>query len=322
MIARTRRKSKGTVDALLANLASLRWPSGLTRESYELLCKAGFRGSNLAVAAAVTEIAFDCNPVTLRGLFYRVVSAGVFPSTDREHYSRCGRIVSRLRSLKIIPYDWIVDSLRSTVKPSSWSGLTDFADTVRRAYRKDFWRHLSDYVHIISEKDAIAGVISPVTREYDVALSPVRGYCSDSFAYEIGSQFQRIEKPIHVFYLGDHDPSGIDIERDVRRKLELHANRSFSWSRLGVVPDDFDRFNLIRLEPKKSDKRYRSFVETFGPDCAEVDALDPNELRRRVEDAITQFIPEGQWERLQHIEELERESWDETLRQLTSEVPE
>src|SRR5690606_7414642 len=108
--------------------------------------------------------------------FYRVVAAGWLPSTDKQHYDRIGRVMGTLRESGVVPFRWIVDNLRSTMKPSSWSGLDDFADTVRDAYRKDFWQHLPTYVHVFVEKDAIAGVIQPVTSQYDVALSPCRGY--------------------------------------------------------------------------------------------------------------------------------------------------
>jgi hypothetical protein len=267
------------------------------------------RGDNLPLAAIICQLAIDCQPITLRGLFYRVVSTGFLPSTDKEHYNRVGRLVTRLRRSGLLPYRWIVDSLRSTVKPSSWTGLSDFGDTVRDAYRKDFWHHLDDYVHIFVEKDAIAGTIAPVTQEYDVALSPVRGYCSESFAFELGYQFKSIDKPIHAYYLGDFDPSGFDIERDLRAKLESQSGRKIEWNRLAINADDFSRHQLIPLAAKKADRRYQRFVAKHGLQCAEVDALHPNELRRRVRESIEQWIPTERWEALQRVEQLERETF-------------
>ncbi len=301
------------VDKLLSNLASLGRGEKLSRRSYERICEAGFRGENVVLAAIASELAVECQPITLRGLFYRIVSTGYLPSTDKTHYNRVGGVLKRLRRAGIIPYQWIVDSLRSTEKPSSWSGLTDFTDTVRTAYRKDFWHHLDDYVHIICEKDAISGTIAPVTREFDVRLSPIRGYISDSFAHEIGAQWREIEKPIHAYYLGDFDPSGFDLERDLRAKLTEHSGRWFEWERLAVLPTDFEDQKLIPLAPKKSDKRCRKFIQEHGSQCAEVDAIDPTELRRRVRAAITRWVPNEQWERLQTVERLERETFASTL---------
>ncbi len=321
MVARSARSRKVsnriTSATLLTKLDSLGYRTKCRWEIFSCLSdeviEAGFRGDCLPVAWIAFEIAADCQPITLRGLFYRLVSAGVFPSTDKEHYNKVGRIVSRLRRCGIMPFRWIVDSLRTTHKPSSWSGLGDFCETLRGSYRLDFWRSLDDYCHVICEKDAIAGTIAPITEGYDVSLSPIRGYCSDSFAHAIGSQWAEIEKPISCFYLGDHDPSGIDLERDVRRKLEQHSGKSFSWVRLAINPADFEEFDLIRLEPKKSDRRYRKFREQYGDACAEVDALHPNELRQRIAQAIEKLIPQDRWRRLQLVEQAERETFESTL---------
>lgn len=307
---------KNHVDELLTNLASLGRQPSLSHESYEWICEEDIRGDNRTLAAVLCEIAVDCQPITLRGLFYRAVSAGMFPGTDQKFYNKVGRLVTRLRRSRLIPYSWIVDSLRSTTKPSSWTGLSDFSETVSGAYRKDFWHHLEDYVHIFVEKDAIAGVVSGVTEEYDVALSPVRGYCSESFAYQLGKQFQTIKKPIHCYYLGDYDPSGFDIERDLRKKLVDLSGRSINWQRLAINASDFDEHNLVRLAGKKKDRRYQKFVEEHGPDCAEVDALDPKELRRRVRDSIEQWVPTEEWNKLKQVEAVERETFNTVLSNL------
>lgn len=222
-------------------------------------------------------------------------------------------MMTRLREAGIVPFTWIVDNMRSSIKPSSWSGLNDFADTVRSAYRMDFWERLPEYVHVFVEKDAIAGVFAPVTQEYDVALSPIRGYVSLSFAHQIADQWSQIEKPIFAYYAGDFDPSGFDLERDLKAKLTRYCDREFHWERLAVNIDDFEKFDLFPLEPKKSDRRYAKFVATHGDQCAELDALPATELRRRVRDAIEGHIPSGEWERLQELEELEQEQWNTVM---------
>ena len=306
-------------DDLLARLASFGWETGLTRESYERIAGVGLRGDSPVLAAILAELAVDCQPITVRGLFYRAVSAGYFPSTDKKYYDKTQRLLCRLRAEGIIPYEWVVDNLRATIKPSSWSGLESFADTVRDAYRKDFWSHLPAYVHVFCEKDAMTGVIEPVTREYDVALSPVRGYISDSYVHSIGKRWGRIRKPIMALYLGDFDPSGFDLERSLREKLRHHAGRDFDWVRLGLNARDFQEHALIPLGLKKkkdgsyADSRAAKFIQQHGYECAEIDALDPNVIRQRVRVAVTEHIPEGEWERLQEVERLERESWEQTL---------
>jgi hypothetical protein len=313
-------------NRLLTDLGTLGWEPGLTPESYEHIAGAGFRGESAVNAAIICDLAAKFEPITLRGLFYQCVSVGLFPSTDDKHYNAVKRLTGQLRLKGIMPFEWLVDSLRTTDKPSSWSGLNDFADTVRNAYRKDFWSHLDWYVHIICEKDAIAGTLQPVTREYDVALSPIRGNTSHSFAHALGSQFARIQKPIFVGYLGDFDPNGMDIERDLKAKLVDHSGRAINdldletpgemrivWQRLAVSGDDIEKFNLMPLSPKKSDSRYRKFIEEHGNQAVEVDALPPDELRKRVRKSIEQFVPQEEWNRLKEVEQFERETFNQAL---------
>ena len=253
--------------------------------------------------------------MTLRQLYYRLVSAGELVNSQKE-YKRLGKVMTRLREAGDVPFTWIVDHVRSTLKPSSWSGLADFGDTVRDAYRKNLWPQMPHHVEVFVEKDAVAGTIQPVTAEYDVALHVCRGYASLIFAGEIADEWARIGKRIHAYYLGDFDPSGFDIERDLKDKLERYSSRAVFnaeetdvdrleksalrnvvtvWSRLGVVEDDFDEHDLIELPVKATDNRARTFWEEHGERCAEVDALPPTELRRRVREAIESHIDQDRW---------------------------
>jgi hypothetical protein len=298
------------LSVLYKDLEDSGWQVSQKAEAYSIIADAGFTRKNLALAAVAMDIAERENPLTLRGLFYQVVSAGWLPSTDKKHYARFGRLVVALRRKGVMPFWWITDSLRSTLKTSSWSGVEDFANTVRNAYRKDFWAHLSTYPRIIVEKDAVASTIEAVTDEYDVGLSVIRGYSSLSFAWELAQELSQIEKPLFLYYLGDFDPSGFDLERNIRESLVELKAPPFSWRRLGVVQKDFEQFNLLPLAAKASDSRTRAFVEKHGPECAELDALPATEIRARVRDAIVQHIPASEWERLQEIEQIERESFN------------
>jgi hypothetical protein len=289
------------------------WESHLSQDDCERIAGCGFRQKNLALAIVATEILKESQPLTLRGLFYRVVSAGWLPSTDSKHYHAIMRVMSILREAEVVPFSWLVDGVRQTNKPASWSGIADFTDTVRELYRKDFWARLPVYVHVFCEKDAMAGMLTPTTREYDVSLSIVRGYSGISYLHEAALQWREIEKPIFVYYLGDFDPAGLDLERDIREKMKRYSQRDFSWERLAVNPEDFSTFNLFPLKPKALDTRTKRFLERGYTECAELDAVPAPELRARIEQAILQHIPAGEWEYLQKIEELERKQWNEVI---------
>jgi len=289
-------------------------------------------GRNLRLLNAAVEILKAEQPVTLRQLYYRLVSSGALGNRQAE-YKRLGALMTRAREARVIPRTWIVDHVRATLKPSSWSGLADFGETIRQVYRKDFWERQAHHVEIFVEKDAVAGTIQPVTAENDVALRVCRGYASVSFAGEIADEWARIEKPVFAYYCGDFDPSGFDIERDLREKLvrysgladewrgvntdgwsaiEDHANSDasggFYWRRLAVREADFQAFDLIPLPVKHRDSRSAGFLQQHGGHCAEVDALPPSELRRRVLEAIDGHIDVDEWNRLMDVEQAEQQS--------------
>lgn len=241
----TPRNKKPSLDSILEDIIERTgFDPRLAPETYRSIADTGLQARSLDVAFVAVSILIKQKPCTLRGLFYQVVSRGLLPNTNKEHYQRLGRIMTKLREEGIVPFSWLVDNVRATQKTSSWAGITDYADVVRDSYRLDFWARLPEYAHVIVEKDAIAGVLAPVCREYDIALSPIRGYVSLTFAHEIASTWNEITKPITCYYLGDFDPSGFDLERDVQQKLRNYTKRSFEWVRLGVNAQDFEEFNL------------------------------------------------------------------------------
>ncbi len=278
-----------------------------------------FRTKNRTLASKAVELLTAEKPMTLRQLYYRLISAGALNNKQSED-PRLGAVMSRIREAGDVPRTWLVDHTRTTFKPSSWSGLSDFADSVRNCYRKDYWESLPHHVELFVEKDAVAGTIQPVTHENDIALRVCRGYSSISFAGEIADEWEEIEKPIYAYYLGDFDPSGFDLERDLREKLSRYsgltyyeygdavAGSAFAWRRLGVRQEDFDELDLIRLPVKKSDNRAKGFIATWGEDCAEIDAIPPSELRRRVKEAIEEHIDVDRWNRLITVEQAEQET--------------
>src|SRR5207245_380345 len=123
------------------------------------------------------------------------------------------------------------------------------------------------HVEVFVEKDAMAGTVQPVTDEFDIRLRIVKGYASVSFAGEIADLWHEVKKPIFAYYLGDFDPSGFDLERDLQAKIKRYSGgREFTWQRLGVLAEDFDDHNLICLPVKHTDNRARTFMAQHGHD--------------------------------------------------------
>jgi hypothetical protein len=247
-----------------------------------------FNKRTLLKVFGLAQILHKEQPLTVRSAFYRAVSAGLFPDTSDPHYNACGNIILKLRRLELIPWEFIVDSTRRRLKPSSWSGLADFAETVAHAYRKDLWERQPEYIEFFVEKDAMAGVIEPVTREFDVHLNVIRGQVSETQVHEIGEEWSRIDKPITGYYMGDHDPSGLNIEKVLRGKLETYSGVSFNWVRLGVTFDDFRNPELLGFPVKRKGPRgaWEPYLQQYGDRCVEIDAIPASEIRDRVRSAI------------------------------------
>jgi hypothetical protein len=253
-------------------------------------------------------------PMTLRHLYYLLVSAQILDNSEKS-YRRLIQVTSAARKRGELPYDGLVDNARTHIKPSSWSGLADFAEEQADICRKDLWTRQEHYVEVWCEKDAIAGVLSDVTWKYDVHLRPVRGYSSLTFLHQAAREISEIEKPIFVYYLGDHDPSGLDIERSCRSGLmdmvrdAGWTGETIHWKRLALNVSDIEEFGIVPLAAKRKDRRFKQFELEYGTEAAELDALPPEELRRRVRVAIENHIDADEWNKLLGIEELERRSY-------------
>jgi hypothetical protein len=226
------------------------------------------------------------NPVTLRGVYYRVVSAGVVPKTDAG-YQMVGRELLKLRRDGTVPYSWITDGTRLVRKPASWSKLEQMLDAAASSYRRALWDDQNVKVIVLSEKDAISGAIYPVTAKWDVELGIVRGYSSETFVHSIAEEVQYAGKPVFLYQLGDHDPSGVDAWRSFTEKVRAFApDANVSFERLAVTPEQIELYDLPTRPTKGTDTRSRDWVGG----SVEVDALPAPVLRQIVEDAIVQHI--------------------------------
>jgi len=227
---------------------------------------------------------------TLRGVYYRVVSAGAVDKTE-EGYKQVGRQLVKLRRAGRVPYADITDGTRWVIHPKRHFDARDALDDVAASYRRMLWAGQYAEVHIFTEKDAISGVISRVTAEWDVPLAVLRGYCSESFAYELGQTVAAARKPVFIYQLGDHDPSGLDAWRNLQKKVTRFApNADVTFTRLAVTPAQIEEFNLPTRPTKTTDTR----AAKFHGGSVEVDAIPARWLRALVEDAITQHIDPGQ----------------------------
>jgi hypothetical protein len=201
------------------------------------------------VDSAIIEAVEADSPVTLRGVFYRAVSAGAVEKTENG-YRLVGRELLKLRRAGHVSYADITDGTRWITKPESWNSLDQMLNDAATSYRRALWHDQATEVQIFTEKDAISGVVLPVTEQWDVPLGVLRGYSSESFAWSVAQSIRaaalRGKRDVRIYQLGDHDPSGVDAWRAFRKTVSgfLNEEHRVLLQRLAAagygLPDDDD----------------------------------------------------------------------------------
>jgi hypothetical protein len=255
------------------------------------------------IRAAIYNIVAADHPMTVRQVFYQLVSRGAIPKTEAQYKTTVVRLLSLMRRDYQIPFGWIADNTRWMRKPTSYSNLQQFLDSTNRTYRRDVWARQDVYVEVWLEKEALAGVLYQETQSWDVPLMVTRGYPSLSFVYEAASAMESEDKPVHLYYFGDYDPSGFDIERTVQEGiLEFAPGIDLTFERVAVTPEQVEEWSLPTRPTKRTDTRARNWEGR----SVEVDAIPPRKLRTLARERIEQHVDQHQHNLLKLVEREER----------------
>ena len=239
--------------------------------------------------------------LTLRQMFYQFVSRpGLGLTNTFDDYKRLGRTVTDARRAGLIDWDAIEDRTRNVHRLPTWDDPSEIVASCADQYREDLWASQRYRPEIWIEKDALTGVIEDVCDELRTPYFSCRGNVSEPEMYAAGKRFARIagqgQIPI-VLHLGDHDPNGVDMTRDIRERLRMFARREIEVRRIAL-----NLGQVTGLPPnfaKENDSRYAAYVRQFGTtDCWELDALAPNIISNLVRDELNRLIDEGSWARV------------------------
>jgi hypothetical protein len=202
-----------------------------------------------------------------------------------------------------LPYGWLTDSTRVQRKPRTFDGVDAALKHTARFYRKDLWASADCYVEVWLEKDALAGVVYPITSSYDVPLMVARGYASLSFLHSAAEYINSLDVPTYIYHLGDFDPSGVNAGEKIEQTLrEMTPDAEIEFERSAVQHWQIDAWNLPTRPTKTSDTRSK----TFGNISVELDAIDPDRLRSLVTNAIAAHLPHHEFQILKAAEDSER----------------
>jgi len=248
--------------------------------------------------------------LTLRQIYYQLVAKQIIPN-QQKYYMKLSRLCVIGRDEGILPEDAFADRLRQVDKLASYIDLADFMTTVRRAYRKDKWADQDAYIEIWTEKDALRGVITPVTYAYDVALLIVRGQVSRTAIYESYERFaEKMEegKDCYLCYFGDFDPSGLSIYHSLKERLMSYGEDGdrINFERIALTPGQIEEYSLPSDPAKQADPNYKRFVAEYGDNVVELDSLPPDVLKELVLYCIRTKLNDELLAQVQEVELAER----------------
>jgi len=259
--------------------------------------------------------------LTLRQIYYQFVARALIPNTEQS-YKRLGNIISDARRAGMIDWNAIEDRTRFIRELSSWDTPQSILKSAKDSYHRDLWEHQTKRVEVWIEKDALVGVIEGICNETDVPFFSCRGYVSDSEMWRAGRRILRHTRkgqPVVVLHLGDHDPSGLDMTRDIRDRLGLFSGYAdFEVRRVALTMEQIEDQQPPPNPAKITDSRYESYASEYGNDSWELDALEPQFISALIRDNILGERDEEQWELDVEHQEEERgqiadviERWDE-----------
>jgi hypothetical protein len=170
---------------------------------------------------AAFEILKEIQPASIRAVCYRLFAAGGIDSMSKNNTNRVSTQLVYAREQGIVPWEWVVDESRKRERPGSYSGVQEYAEVVMRSYRRDYWDTQACCVEIWSEKGTVRGTLAPVLHEYGVTFQVFHGYGSATTVHSAALDSWKVDKPFKVFYVGDWDPSGLNMsEVDLPGRLE------------------------------------------------------------------------------------------------------
>lgn len=253
-----------------------------------------FRESSLDVIGMANAICEDYAAqgfdLTLRQLYYQFVARGLIPNKDTE-YKRLGSIINDARLAGLLDWDYIVDRTRFLRSIPDYAGPEEALRDAADSYAEDLWADQDNRPEVWIEKDALVGVIASVCNKWRVPFFSCRGYVSQSEMYEAGNRFlndYREQEPV-LFHLGDHDPSGVDMSRDIEDRLNIFG-AFFTMKRIALNMDQVRALNPPPNPAKITDARANRYIAKYGQQSWELDALDPATLAALIESEITAVV--------------------------------
>ena len=263
-----------------------------------------FRAQSLAQLTQINGILGEYRAqgfvLTLRQLYYQLVARDLI-SNDLRSYKRIVNLVGKGRLAGLIDWAMLTDRNRKTVTPSHWLDPAEIIDAAIDSFAINKWEEQPYHVEVVCEKDALSSILEPICHQLDVRFTAAKGYNSLSNMREMGLRlrtgpFATDPKTPIVIYLGDHDPSGLDMIRDVYDRLGMFAGDEVEVQHLALTRPQIEQYDPPENPAKTSDSRYAAYAYEHGTSSWELDALEPQTLSDLLTAAVEDYRDEALWQ--------------------------
>lgn len=245
--------------------------------------------------------------LTLRQVYYQLVARDYIQNNERS-YKNIGSLINDGRLAGLIDWYSITDRTRNLRKNSHWEKPSEVINAARMSYLLDKWDGQKNYVEVWVEKDALVDIVGQICDRLDVPYFSCRGYTSQSEMWSAAQRFRRQSdrEARAIIHLGDHDPSGIDMSRDIQDRLELFEADVFV-KRVALTMDQIQTYNPPPNPAKLTDSRANGYVMEFGYESWELDALEPRVISELIENEVTELRDYDSYKTICNREEVEKE---------------
>ena len=286
-----------------------------------------FRDKSLELIDKINEVVEEYfaqdYSLTLRQCYYQLVARGIIENSQNS-YKTVGNLINDARLAGLIDWEAIEDRTRNLKSLSHWSNPQSVIQSAAWYYMRDTWLKQDYHVEVWVEKEALDNVVGRVANELDISYFCCRGYVSQSEMWSAAQRFIKYEKmgkSCVIIHLGDHDPSGIDMSRDIKERLKMFGVHALIFRRIALNLDQITLYNPPPNPAKTTDSRYTSYIDKYGDESWELDALEPKVLHDLITKNVTEFMDEKEVQRVKDLTKNEKivmekvaEDWDSIYR--------
>lgn len=250
-----------------------------------------FRQSSLKLISLVNQVIDEYKAqgfeLTLRQAYYQLVARGYIPNNERS-YKNIGNLINDGRLAGLIDWYAITDRTRNLRGNSHWNTPSEVIASAKYSYLLNKWKDQPNYVEVWVEKDALVDIIGQACRPLDVPYFSCRGYTSQSEMWAAAQRFirQNNREQSIIIHLGDHDPSGIDMTRDIQERLDMFGADVYV-KRVALTMEQIQTYNPPPNPAKITDSRCGKYIEEYGDESWELDALEPKVITDLIESEVT-----------------------------------